>query len=146
MRWIMLIIVLVFLMVASLAAYVRLAPVDPEAWHAPPDIRPGEVREEEGGFGTSVLVEGRPANVMTRLDAIAVGTPRTRVIQGVPSDQFVTYETRSRFFGFPDYTTVLAYGEGDQTRVEIYGRLRFGRSDMGVNRERVTSWLTELRL
>ncbi len=146
MRWLILLAVALVLIVVAAAAWVRLAPTDPSAWHRPTDLQPGEVREEEGGYGTSVLVDGAPRDVMTRLDAIAIGTPRTRVLEGTPGEQFVTYETRSLVFGFPDYTTVMAYGDGGGTRVEIYGRLRFGRSDLGVNKARVTAWLTELRL
>jgi len=49
----------------------------------------------------------------------------------------ITYVTRSRVFGFPDYTTVRQAGP----QLEIYGRLRFGRSDLGVNAARIDGWL-----
>ena len=53
----------------------------------------------------------------------------------------ITYVTRSRVFGFPDYTTVRQAGD----TLEIHGRLRFGESDMGVNAARVDGWLERLR-
>jgi uncharacterized protein (DUF1499 family) len=52
----------------------------------------------------------------------------------------VTYVTRSRVMGFPDYTTVRQAGD----MVEIYGRLRFGKSDLGVNAARIDRWLRRL--
>ncbi len=52
----------------------------------------------------------------------------------------VTYITRTAVIGFPDYTTVrLRDG-----RVEIYGRARYGLSDLGVNAARIDSWLEAL--
>jgi uncharacterized protein (DUF1499 family) len=57
----------------------------------------------------------------------------------------ITYMTRSLVFGFPDYTTVTTVPAGDGAQVVAYGRLRFGSSDMGVNRERLESWLAQLQ-
>ena len=42
--------------------------------------------------------------------------------------------------GFPDYTTVQLKDD----RLMIWARLRFGRSDLGVNRRRVDRWLADL--
>jgi len=52
----------------------------------------------------------------------------------------VTYITRSKLWGFPDYST-FETRDGD---LLIHARLRFGSSDMGVNRARVTDWLARL--
>ena len=49
----------------------------------------------------------------------------------------ITYITRSRVFGFPDYTTVRQAGP----QLELYGRLRFGGSDLGANAARLDHWL-----
>jgi uncharacterized protein (DUF1499 family) len=51
------------------------------------------------------------------------------------------YVTRSAVFGFPDYTTLRRAGD----QLEIYGRLRFGKSDLGVNATRIDGWLMRLR-
>ena len=51
-------------------------------------------------------------------------------------------------WGFPDYTTVsiLPAGTFDNAGplLMIDGRLRFGRSDLGVNKARIERWLTAL--
>ncbi|MEM9126862.1 MAG: DUF1499 domain-containing protein, partial [Pseudomonadota bacterium] len=72
---------------------------------------------------------------------IARASARTSVLAGSVSDGLVTYVTRSRLIGFPDYTT--AQQDGDTLR--IHARLRFGRSDFGVNRNRVDTWLAALQ-
>ncbi|MFC3118172.1 DUF1499 domain-containing protein [Jhaorihella thermophila] len=53
----------------------------------------------------------------------------------------ITYISRTPTIGFPDYTTV--WQDGD--RLVVWGRLRFGRSDFGVNRARVEAWLKALQ-
>ncbi len=123
-------------LVVVLGAFVRLAPSDPARWHVSPtgdadrDLKGGVVR----------IVETGPDG-LARLDAIAHETPRTSVLAGSVGEGMVTYVTRTKVIGFPDYTT--AQQDGDTLR--IYGRLRFGRSDFGVNRDRVDGWLAVLQ-
>lgn len=125
-------IILVTLIVAVLA-FIRLAPSDPDRWHRMPETV--ETRDLEGG--AMRRVEGDLAT----LDAIIRDTPRTQVLAGSVGDGMITYVTRSRVFGFPDYTTVRQDGD----MLEIYGRLRFGKSDMGVNAARIDGWLRQLQ-
>ena len=80
------------------------------------------------------------AEVMSALDRIILATPRTELLAGSVSDGRVTYVTRSKWMGFPDYTT-LQLNDGS---VELYARSRFGQSDMGVNKARVEGWLAQL--
>jgi uncharacterized protein (DUF1499 family) len=113
-------------------AYVRLAPSDPGRWHVMPEsLAPGDL-----AGGAVRVVPGD----MAALDAIIRATPRTRVLAGDVAQGMITYVTRSRLFGFPDYTTVRQDGE----TLEIYGRLRFGKSDLGVNAARIDGWLQRL--
>jgi uncharacterized protein (DUF1499 family) len=77
---------------------------------------------------------------LATLDRIIRDTPRTRWLAGSVQEGMVTYVTRSRVMGFPDYTTVRQAGD----MVEIYGRLRFGKSDLGVNAARIDRWLRRL--
>ena len=79
---------------------------------------------------------------MARIDAIARATPRTTVLAGSVAEGRITYVTRSRLWGFPDYTTVERSGD----RITLFGRLRFGRGDMGVNRARIEGWLAQAGL
>lgn len=123
-------------LVVGAGAYVRLAPSDPARWHV------ALVSTESQNLPGGVLrvVETGPDGLQ-RLDEIAQTTPRTTVLAGSVSEGMVTYITRTKWIGFPDYTT--AQQDGDTLR--IHGRLRFGRKDFGVNRARVDGWLTALQ-
>ncbi|WP_319826442.1 DUF1499 domain-containing protein [Thalassovita sp.] len=131
MKWL----VLPLILVAGFAVWVRLAPTDPARWHLPvegradKDFKAGALRVISGG-----------AQVLVALDGIILATPRTRVLAGSVSGGRVSYVTRSKLWGFPDYTTVELRGE----EIAILGRSRFGRSDMGVNRARIEAWLKAL--
>lgn len=124
--------VLFVVLIAAGLAFIRLAPSDPARWHQMPesvtnrDLEGGAMRRIEGDLAT--------------LDAIIHDTPRTRVLAGSLDQGMITYVTRSRVFGFPDYTTVRQSDD----MLEIYGRLRFGKSDLGVNAARIERWLDRL--
>ena len=134
--------------VVALGVYVRLAPSSPSVWHktfAPQS--PGQ-RQSAGGFQI-VLKAPAPEATLSQLDELIMATPRTTRLAGSPADGMTTYVTRSRLFGFPDYTTVWA-GPDDTDEgglgplLKIEGCLRFGKSDMGVNRARIEGWLIQL--
>ena len=138
-------------LVALGIAWVRIAPSDPVRWHVDPtEALPGEGRfvvRPEGGDRAFGPVDTPPADLLTRFDRIASETPRTVRLAGSPETGRITYVTRSRVIGFPDYTTVAAWtGPDGKTRLAVFARLRFGRSDLGVNRARVEGWLAALSL
>nr|WP_171129878.1 MULTISPECIES: DUF1499 domain-containing protein [unclassified Ruegeria] len=116
--------------------FVRLAPSDPARWHVPPQAQ----ADRDLPKGVLRVFETGPDG-LARLDRIAQATPRTTVLAGSVAQGMVTYITRTKVFGFPDYTTVQQ--DGDALR--IYARLRFGRRDFGVNRDRVERWLALLQ-
>lgn len=128
--WILLAVVVVGL------GYIRLAPSDPARWHTvikadkEKTFKQGVIRLPEAG-----------SDGLARLDAIIRRSPRTTVLAGSVDEGMITYVTRSRVFGFPDYSTVRQDGD----RLVIYARSRFGRSDTGVNRRRVEGWLADLK-
>ena len=130
---------------AGAAAWVRLAPADAAAWHVDPAkgrTGAGRYLVAPGGDRAPVRLDAAPDAVATALERIAEGTPRTRRVAGEAA--FATYETRSRVFGFPDYTSVRVAADGAGSVVTVYGRLRYGQDDMGVNRARVEDWLAQL--
>lgn len=124
--------------------YFRLAPVDPARWHQRPTGEPATTgpgdRVEIGGFHAVRQITAPGAEVLTALQTAALATARTQVLAGDIGSGMLTFQTRSAFWGFPDYTTARI--EGDL--LIIHGRLRFGRSDLGVNRARITGWLGAL--
>lgn len=116
----------------GLGLYVRYAPTDPERWHRMPD----SVADRDLDYGAMRVVPGDERD-LRRLHRIILDTPRTRVMAGAPEERMITYVTRSAVFRFPDYTTV----RHRHARIEIFGRLRFGTSDLGVNAARIDGWL-----
>jgi len=126
--------VLVAIIVVGMG-YIRLAPSDPARWHVAPDVR----ENADLTHGVKRVIAAGPA-ALGQLDAIIRESPRTRVLAGSVEEGMITYVTRTAVMGFPDYTTIQAAGD----QVQIYGRLRFGRSDLGVNRNRVDGWLAML--
>ncbi|MEJ6402206.1 DUF1499 domain-containing protein [Yoonia sp. 2307UL14-13] len=123
-----------------LMAYIRLAPNKADTWHQPSMLTgPGDY-PEEGGFRVERRIAAPADDVLSRLRSIALATPRTDILAGSVESGLITFITRSRIMGFPDYTTASIY----EDTLSIYGRLRFGRSDLGVNQARVQAWLAQL--
>lgn len=125
----------IVLIIVGGLAWIRLAPSDPAVWHVDPQVTANQ--DLAGGVRRRIPAED---GTFEALDRIILATPRTEVLEGSVEDGKVTYITRSQWMGFPDYTTVMENGDV----LELHARLRFGQSDMGVNKARVESWLDRL--
>lgn len=136
MRWAIMIFWIVLALVAAGIAYIRLAPSDLEQWHAMPAFQSDSDFEN----GANRVVETGPDG-LAFLAEVAKAAPRTRLLAGSPAHDKMTWITRTKWIGFPDYTTAVQ--DGDILR--IHARSRFGKSDMGVNRARVDDWIAELK-
>ncbi|WP_299614446.1 DUF1499 domain-containing protein [uncultured Tateyamaria sp.] len=128
MKFAMYVVVLICVVAVGVLGFVRLAPSDPERWH----VSIAET-QNQNMVGGAIRVADVERAALARVDAAARDLPRTHVIAGSVDEGHITYITRSKWIGFPDYTTV-EYGNG---LLKMYARLRFGRSDFGVNRERL---------
>lgn len=123
------------------AAWVRLAPVDPARWHADlgaPGFSP------DGGVLVCLAPDqqaGDPAGTLARLEVIARATPRTEQIAGSVGEGHVTWMTRSRLVGFPDFTTAQILPDRGLC---LFARQRFGSYDWGVNAKRLEDWQAAL--
>lgn len=147
MRMIARLLGLLVLLILGLMAYIRLAPSDAADWHvAPPDalfagLAPDRVAPLDNG---ALLVlgpeKGAAGTLLGKLDAIALATARTTRLAGSVEEGRITWVTRSRIVGFPDYTTAEIRPEG----LFVYARQRFGSRDMGVNAARLSGWLSGL--
>lgn len=137
---IMRILTIVILLVVAGMAYIRLAPMDPVRVHQTSAPRPPGDYAAPGGFTAVRTITAPAPQVLATLEQRALATPRTRLVAGSVDDGMITFITRSLVMGFPDYTTVWVDGD----ILTIHGRLRFGQSDLGVNRARVQDWLDTL--
>ncbi|WP_234423743.1 DUF1499 domain-containing protein [Tateyamaria sp. Alg231-49] len=76
-----------------------------------------------------------------KTDNVMRALPRTQLLAGSLEDGLVTYVTRSQLWGFPDYTTV----QFENGTLKLFGRSRFGRSDLGVNAARLTQVVATIK-
>lgn len=126
-------------LIALLAAYIRAALSDARRWHVA--LTPPQ------GLVAGKVVTGRDdafalaaAGSLAQLDAMALATPRTQRLAGSVDAGRITWVTRSRLWGFPDYTTAQVSPQG----VLLFARARFGSNDLGVNGARLRAWLARL--
>lgn len=122
------------IVVAALMAYVRLSPNQPDVWHI--DVPTFEDKSFAGG---AIRVITGDAADLARLHDIIVASG-ARLIAGSVEQGHVTYISRTAIMGFPDFTTVQL----KDGKIALYGRLRFGKSDFGVNGRRIEGWLNML--
>jgi len=128
----------VILVLAALCglAFIRLAPTDVARWHKPV----GDA-ENTDGAGWSARVLPNAEGMMSDLHQAMLTLPRTELLAGSVGEGRLTYITRSRIMGFPDFTTIERSGE----QIKLYARLRFGRSDLGVNGKRLDGLVQRVR-
>ena len=126
---------LLFLAVAGMILF-RVAPTDADRWH----VSISETENADHIFGVTRVIEGSPEK-LEAFDASFLLEPRTKILAGTVNTGHITYVTHSAFWGFPDYTTVQLVGD----ELRIFARLRFGRSDLGVNRTRIDRVLSILK-
>lgn len=141
------IIYILVIAVVGLAAFIRLAPSDPARWHTDPGTIAATDCTQITTTGSSARVTCLRSEdaiaLLTRLDTIALATPRTTRLAGSAETGRITWLTRSSIMGFPDYTTAQTTSGPDGTRTDILARQRFGESDMGVNAARLTNWMSQ---
>ena len=132
----------------GLQATIRLAPFDANQQSIIPALAvwsDGGPWDEVVALGNGAALrlsraKGAPQDILGKLDAVATATPRTKPISGAVTQGRITWETRSLFWGFPDYTTAETRPDG----LYIYARQRYGTSDFGVNAARLKGWLGQL--
>lgn len=124
-------------LVLGCAVWMRLAPIHADRWHRiPASAHPVGDWPEAGGF-EAVRQLPDPQARLAELDRIIRASPHTSCLEGAPEEGFVTYVTRSPFWGFPEITNLWI--EGD--RLHIRGHLVYGRMDLGANAARLRHWL-----
>jgi Protein of unknown function (DUF1499) len=141
-------VIVLIVLAVGLAAYVRLAPSDPGRWHldmaAPGFQPPARAAAFCPRRETRYDMTADPFALLARLDEIALAAPGTTRLAGSAEDGRITWITRSRIMGFPDFTTAQVITDDDGPRLCIIARQRFGDFDWGVNARRVGAWTQEL--
>ncbi|EKE45811.1 hypothetical protein OCGS_0037 [Oceaniovalibus guishaninsula JLT2003] len=128
----------IILLTGGVALWARSVPVPAATYHAKRDLAgPGDY-PSAGGLAVMRDVAD-PKAAMGDLDARIRATRRTVPLAGSVAEGHASYVTRSRIFGFPDVTNMWV----EDGRLALSGHLVVGKSDMGVNADRLRGWLGE---
>ena len=139
---------LILIVVAIL--WVRIAPSNASEWHVDPETieksaRPNQFLMRDGQDTDSLIFDTTPDDLAAKFNDIALSKPNVVVLDGAASDLWVTYMQRTKLMAYPDYISVKITAEGDdKSRLTVYSRSRFGRSDLGVNKARIKAWTAAL--
>ncbi len=80
--------------------------------------------------------------LQTTWSELVLRQPRTKVLREDLANQQIDYQQRSRFFRFPDFITVQFISlSPHSSTLAIFSRSKYGHSDLGVNRQRIETWL-----
>lgn len=136
--------------ILGFTAWVRIAPDNPGVWNVDPAtitetgsdnawlVKPaGEVADAV----SPVFAEAQQA-LLTRFRDMALAEPRVTVLTDI--DEGLTLIQRSEVMAYPDYISVRAVPVEGGAALMIWSRSRYGESDFGVNRERISAWLAKL--
>jgi len=115
-------------LVLAFAAYVRAAASEPNRWHISINA---ETESNLAGGAVRILPNG--TETLTVLNRNMLNRPRTKILAGSIEQGRITYITLTKLMGYPDYTTIEQSGEN----IKLFARLRFGKSDLGVNAARL---------
>ena len=122
--------------IAVAAAYIRLAPVSVARAPVPASLTVGEYPVAGGHYAVRKVTDAEAA--LAEITSALSVLPRTRKVADAPA----TFVTRSALWAFPEVTRVWIQGD----TVHIAGHLIYGKSDLGVNKARITAVLARAGL
>ncbi|HET7884372.1 MAG TPA: DUF1499 domain-containing protein [Acetobacteraceae bacterium] len=86
------------------------------------------------------------ANLYQAVVDVALSQPRTFLAASYPVERQAHFVARSAWLNFPDLVTAQVGELGpDTSTLTLYSRSVYGYSDLGVNRQRLTTWLDALQ-
>lgn len=83
-----------------------------------------------------------PADLARKAKETWLKQERTELVRDIDGNHQFELVQRSALFRFPDYVVVQAYPAGEgKSALAVYSRSKYGRSDFGVNGNRIRAWL-----
>lgn len=120
--------------------YIRIAPLPEETYHlAGPDRPLGTYRTENSFEAVLPVADDPQARLQAWADLVAAA-PRARPLAGTVAEGHLSFVIRSRLIGFPDIVNLWLAEDA----LHIRSASVYGRSDLGVNRDRVQGWLAAI--
>lgn len=135
------------LALGGLMLYVRFTPTDAAFWHvdpraiAKPDKPNNWLIRPVGGDARPPHYRTEVAELVAAIEAAAAEMGDMTRIAGSPESGHMTYISRTKWMGFPDFTTFRVYSTDEGVSFAALARARFGQSDMGNNRARLEALL-----
>lgn len=132
---------------AGLMLYVRFTPTDAAYWHVDPRAiaKPSKPNNwlirPVGGDARPPHYRAEVADLVAAIEAAAAGMGDMRRIAGSAESGHLTYISRTKWMGFPDFTTFRVYSTDEGVSFAALARARYGTSDMGNNRARLEAML-----
>jgi uncharacterized protein (DUF1499 family) len=129
----------------------RLRPGEAVAFDAPPPAAPNAFLACPPGrcgadAAESPVFDMAWEQLRERWRELIALQPRVELVSADPGRRRLVYVQRSALLRFPDVVTVEFVGLGaGRSSLFLYSRSRYGRVDFGINRGRVTGWLSLLR-
>ena len=158
MRFVLIAVAILVVLAVVAAVMTRRKAIDPAAWHVDPLTSMGtgnpnwyrmvpadaQVDRDPKRDAAPPTFQASAAEVGAAFDAVATSEARVEVIAGSAAAGFVTYVQRSQLFGFPDFISVkfIDLPSGGST-IAVFSRARDGKSDLDVNKKRVTRWVEQ---
>jgi uncharacterized protein (DUF1499 family) len=86
------------------------------------------------------------ARLLEAVRAVAAAQPRTFLAADYAAERQTHWVVRSAVFNFPDLVTAQIADAGpDSSTLVLYSRSVYGYGDLGVNRQRLNTWLAALQ-
>ena len=119
-------------------------PMNMAALHRPATPKPALAAP--AGFTPTPAIEPRayqvpPERLFAAIRQVADSQPRSFLQVAYPERLQAHYVLRSDWFNFPDLVTVQVTPD---SRLILWSRSVYGRSDLGVNKARLIAWLAAL--
>jgi hypothetical protein len=124
--------------------WVRFAPNDITKWHFDPSVEYTSKRPNY--FQQDYTLETSIDDLIAKWQTPERGSEKLSILAGDLQDGFVTYMVRTPLIGYPDYVSIkIAALDSTTTSLKVLSRSRFGRSDLGLNKKRISAWIVALR-
>lgn len=135
--------ILIGLVVLGLV-WVRVAPNDITKWHLDPSVE--YTSGKPNYFQQDYTLDTTIDDLVAKWQTPERGSEKLSILAGDLKDGFVTYMVRTPMVGFPDYVSIkITAIDSTTTSLKVLSRSRYGASDLGLNKKRVTAWIITLR-
>lgn len=138
------------LALGAVMAYVRYTPTDAAQWHVDPRAIPKPPKPNNwlirpvGGDARPPHYRGEVAELVAAIEEAAARMGDMTRVAGSRESAHLTYISRTRWMGYPDFTTFRVYSTDEGISFAALARARFGHSDMGNNRRRLEAMLAHI--